>query len=846
MTAMRSFSRWAGRGVFATLASGLVLCAAPVSAQEVVQQLPSSGPGERLDQSLRILRKSPNDVYSLINAGEASLELNDPSMALTYFQRADQISPNEKRVKIGLARALVKQERPNDALSYFSEAERLGARDYEVAGDRGLAYDLIGNPTAAQADYRIAMKTDPSDKIVRRMALSLGISGKANDAIRMLQPIIQHGDKGALRDEAFVRAMNNDQNGAQQIARMAMPSANAAQFDPFFRRLPALNAAERARAVHFGDMPVEGTRYASVEQGAIAGRTPRGSGPDAGLIPEGAPLGSSKGKAKPKVSTAQARREAEKAERARVAKAAEDKRMADAQAAAARKREREESKGKGKAAPVRVVRADPVPPPPKVESMRSRDVWAGEAVRPAVSTGTTPAAVASASPPPASIPVKLVPDISVATPTMAADAAGTGPSIAGVASTDAPSTQMAMVSSPAGVDSSATTQMAAVSVPSSSMKDVAQTADGLTQIDPSASLSPEVVPSAPQVLAAVKNVAPIPGTSALASAATDTIKSVDTEAEALKPAVASMPVAATPSAPLVVQAGQSTSRGLMGPVLDGNSPSAPSAATSVGSSSTTPVPAATNLVVNSTPDGVGTAARPGPTMQAGEVVQALPPPPPPAPAKPKEESKAATAPAKTDSKGTGTAVKGKEATSATSAKGKDASTATAGKSKGAADSKTTAAKDAKATSPKDTKDTKGTGTTPAKGKAPAKDDPKAKTDPKGAKGKDTKAAEAKDAKDSSGSKKGAAAQERYWLQVATGADTKALGFDLKRIKSKYSFLAPYGGYTAPFRSSKRLVMGPFKTVAEAKAAEAKANKAGLSSFVWISPAGMDVDPLGGK
>ena len=276
----------------------------------------------------------------------------------------------------------------------------------------------------------------------------------------------------------------------------------------------------------------------------------------------------------------------------------------------------------------------------------------------------------------------------------------------------------------------------------------------------------------------------------------------------------------------------------MGPVLENNQPVAANVASAATSSSSTGAP---SVALSSQ------ASESGLAIQSGEVVQALPPPPPPAPAKPKEEPKAAATPAKADSKGTGTAAKGKEAAATSPAKGKDAGTTTAGKGKAAATDGKAGGKDAKPGTGKDAKaasgkDAKSTGTTAGKGKA----DPKAKEDPKAAKGKDAKASDAKDVKDSTGSKKGAAAQERYWLQVATGADTKALGFDLKRIKSKYSFLAPYGGYTSPFRGAKRLVIGPFKSVAEAKAAESKANKAGLSSFVWISPAGMDVDPLGGK
>lgn len=733
MAAMKSISRLAGRSALIALASGFVLLASPVSAQEIVQQLPSSGPGERLDQSLRILRSNPNDVFALVGAGEASLDLNDPAMALGHFQRADQINPRDKRVKIGMGRALVMLERPNDALAYFNEAERLGARESEFAADRGLAYDLIGNPTAAQADYRIAMKSDPSNTVIRRMAISLGISGKPNDAIRLLQPLIQRGDKGALRDEAFIRAMNDDQKGAQQIAQMAMPGASAAQFDPFFRRLPELNAAERARAVHFGDMPVKGTRYASAEMGAKPAKVSRGGGPGSGLIPEGEPLGT-KGKTK-KPSASQTRRDAEKAERERKAKEKEkeNKRLADARAADAKKRDSKGSKTSGSktAPPVRTVRADPVPPPPKVEPMRSTST-AAATPRP------TPPPATAFSPPPSPPPVVVA------------------------SAPPPPVTQIAMASPPPAIPG--TTPAASSPAINTSLS------------TPAPAVSGDRASAVPQGISGASSSSPQP-TSLLGP-------------------------------------------NFVGPVLDGTNSGGgqPAAVTT------------TNAPIGEPTDIVGSSL--GPRVQSGEIVQALPPPPPPPPPKPKVETKAVTPAAKADSKGIGTAAKGKDAATTGTSKGKTATDA-----KGTNASKTTTTKgattkDGKATTAsKDGKDSKGT--TTAKGKIAAKDDPKAKG---------SKATTGKDAKDSAGTKK-SANTERYWLQVATGSDSKALGFDLKRLKSKYSFLAPLGGYTSPFRSTKRLLVGPFKTEAEAKAMESKARKAGLSGFVWTSPAGMDVSAL---
>lgn len=87
---------------------------------------------------------------------------------------------------------------------------------------------------------------------------------------------------------------------------------------------------------------------------------------------------------------------------------------------------------------------------------------------------------------------------------------------------------------------------------------------------------------------------------------------------------------------------------------------------------------------------------------------------------------------------------------------------------------------------------------------------------------------------------------RSWVQVATGKDAGALAFDLRRLKRTYSGLADQNGYTAEWGQTRRLLVGPFATIAKAKALEADVRKAGGDAFVWQSDAGEVVTPLGKK
>lgn len=305
--ALRSFPRWIAIGA---------LVAAPGNVA-LAQEYPSSSyaatsvdPIDTLSAHLRTLSTSPRNFAALIGAGDAALQVGDPSAALGFFARAEQVDPRSGKAKAGLASALVVLERPNDALPLFAQALSLGVSESEIARDRGLAYDLRGDTKSAQRDYAVALRRGGADdETVRRYALSLGISGQRAEAMTLLTPLLQKKDQSAWRARAFILAMTGDVSGANGIARQVMPANLAAAMTPFLTRLATLNPADRAHAVNFGTMPSNGVQMAAVQIGdpftpvggpaaASGNYSPRGfttpgagQGTGTGLIPAGEPLG---------------------------------------------------------------------------------------------------------------------------------------------------------------------------------------------------------------------------------------------------------------------------------------------------------------------------------------------------------------------------------------------------------------------------------------------------------------------------------------------------------------------------------------------------------------------------
>ncbi|MGF7151041.1 tetratricopeptide (TPR) repeat protein [Sphingomonas zeicaulis] len=238
---------------------------APRSPTEIVQQ--PTPIADQLADHVRALARDPRDIRALLGAGQAALQLGDANAAFDFFSRAERVSPSNGYAKAGQGSALLALERPRDALRLFDSAAALGVPVAQFAADRGLAHDLTGDPRRAQRDYQAALARGPDDETTRRYALSLGISGDRAQALALLDPLLYRRDVGAWRVRAFVLAMTGDVPGAQAIANQVMPGRPAAAMTPFFARLGSLSPMQRAYAVHLGQLPANGARYAQLEQG---------------------------------------------------------------------------------------------------------------------------------------------------------------------------------------------------------------------------------------------------------------------------------------------------------------------------------------------------------------------------------------------------------------------------------------------------------------------------------------------------------------------------------------------------------------------------------------------------
>jgi Flp pilus assembly protein TadD len=241
-----------------------------------------------LDAALGRLARNPRDIDALIAAGNAALAMGDIDAATGFFRRADQVSPGNPRATAGLAGSMVRNGDPFDAIPLFDQADKAGALDGPSIADRGLAYDLVGDNASAQRYYRQSLVRSPNEEAVRRLALSLAISGDKLEAEKTLSPLLAQRDLAAWRTRAFSLAILGQTEEAVSVARNILPADIAAGIAPYLRYMPRLTRAQQAAAANFGAFP----RASEIgrDDPRVAQYAPKIAS-DVALMPQGEPLG---------------------------------------------------------------------------------------------------------------------------------------------------------------------------------------------------------------------------------------------------------------------------------------------------------------------------------------------------------------------------------------------------------------------------------------------------------------------------------------------------------------------------------------------------------------------------
>jgi Flp pilus assembly protein TadD len=270
------------------LTASVPLAAQEVISREVVQPLPSEEV-QRLNRALVALAKAPRDLDALVEAGTAAMGIDDLEAAVGFFGRAADIDPNHPRVALGLGAVYLRSGRPGEAIPQFDRARAAGVPAREVLPDQALAFDLVGDQTAAQAAYAQALDFDPgNDEARRRQAISFAIAGNRARFEEALRPLLDKRDMAAFRARAFGLAILGDQARAAAITEQVMPRDLSSRIIPYLAYMPRLTPAQQAAAANLGIFP----RAADIgRDDPRLARLATEAQADSRLEPSGPPLG---------------------------------------------------------------------------------------------------------------------------------------------------------------------------------------------------------------------------------------------------------------------------------------------------------------------------------------------------------------------------------------------------------------------------------------------------------------------------------------------------------------------------------------------------------------------------
>lgn len=193
--------------------------------------LRGGSPQEALQLASKVLTEAPGNEAALVVQGDALTELGQTDQARGSYDLALQRNPQSVGAEIGLGRLLLGSN-PAAAEADFLQALRYEPRNTIALNDLGVARDLQGNHAGAQEAYRRALGINPDDSGAQvNLALSMAMSGSAEDAVRMLRPLAAKPDasRKLQHDLAAALTMAGDRAAAERILSADLSPAEVRQ-----------------------------------------------------------------------------------------------------------------------------------------------------------------------------------------------------------------------------------------------------------------------------------------------------------------------------------------------------------------------------------------------------------------------------------------------------------------------------------------------------------------------------------------------------------------------------------------------------------------------------------------
>jgi Flp pilus assembly protein TadD len=221
---------------------------------------------------------------SIIRVAQATAARGNLPVAVSLYRRAHSLHPGNFDAAYGLARILNKVGANDEALEAYKAALKLKPKSVDALRGMGntlimldrsasaiphferaldqmedprlfngiaVAYDLLDDYKAAQAFYRVGLKTASKSLTLRNnLGLSLLLSGEVEAANRELREVVSSSN-ATMRHRlnlALGLVLAGDSNTAEIVARFDLDDKSARDQIAYFETIKALDSAEEKRA----------------------------------------------------------------------------------------------------------------------------------------------------------------------------------------------------------------------------------------------------------------------------------------------------------------------------------------------------------------------------------------------------------------------------------------------------------------------------------------------------------------------------------------------------------------------------------------------------------------------
>ena len=186
------------------------------------------------DVALAICRRrsvdDPTSVAALACEADALTALGRPNEADAVLLKALTIDPKSVRILVGVGRLRLAND-PGHAEKLFQLALQLQPRNAVALNDLGIAQDLQGHHTAAQASYAAAIAADPDMRAAQvNLALSMALQGRPDDGARLMLSVAG-GPDATVRERHDLAAVLAMAGHVDEATRLLSPELQGADLD---------------------------------------------------------------------------------------------------------------------------------------------------------------------------------------------------------------------------------------------------------------------------------------------------------------------------------------------------------------------------------------------------------------------------------------------------------------------------------------------------------------------------------------------------------------------------------------------------------------------------------------